>query len=94
MDAAPTPEILFVPAQYATLQAAVDAVSGPATIIVSPGLYNEDFSDSPLGIKAVRDRSFATFTCPPVAVLGLFDPWLSPFTTSPQTGWSTRGPAA
>jgi len=34
-------QVLLVPQQYATLQAAIDAVSGPATILVAPGLYAE-----------------------------------------------------
>jgi hypothetical protein len=32
-------EILFVPAQFATLQQAVDAVREPATIVVEPGVH-------------------------------------------------------
>jgi Right handed beta helix region len=34
-------EVLFVPAQFPTIQDAVDAVSGPATLIVDPGIYPE-----------------------------------------------------
>ncbi len=34
-------EVLFVPAQWTTIQDAVDAVSGPATLIVDPGIYQE-----------------------------------------------------
>jgi hypothetical protein len=33
--------VLFVPAQFPTIQAAIDAVRGPATIILEPGLYPE-----------------------------------------------------
>lgn len=34
-------EVLFVPAQWTTIQDAIDAVSGPATLIVDPGIYQE-----------------------------------------------------
>lgn len=34
-------QVLFVPDQFATIQAAVDAVSGPVSIVVQPGLYRE-----------------------------------------------------
>lgn len=34
-------EILFVPQQFPTIQAAVDAASGPTTILVAPQLYAE-----------------------------------------------------
>jgi hypothetical protein len=32
-------EVLFVPAQFPTIQDAVDAARGPATLIVDPGIY-------------------------------------------------------
>ena len=35
------PDFYLVPQQFATVQAAVDAVTRPATIIVQPGLYRE-----------------------------------------------------
>jgi hypothetical protein len=35
------PDILLVPSQFATIQAAVDAAAGPATIVVWPGAYDE-----------------------------------------------------
>jgi hypothetical protein len=35
-------EVLLVPAQFPTIQDAVDAVSGPATLIVDPGIYREN----------------------------------------------------
>jgi thiamine kinase-like enzyme len=41
MDANTTHEIFFVPQQFPTIQAAVDAITGPATIVVAPGLYAE-----------------------------------------------------
>ncbi len=34
-------EILFVPQQLSTIQAALDAVSGPTTIVVAPAMYSE-----------------------------------------------------
>lgn len=34
-------EVLLVPEQFATIQLAVDAVSGPSTIVVAPGVYSE-----------------------------------------------------
>jgi hypothetical protein len=34
-------EILLVPLQFATIQQAIDAVRGPATIVVDPGVYAE-----------------------------------------------------
>ncbi|GEM_PF-399838 len=34
-------EVLFVPSQYRTIQDAIDAVSGPATIMIEPGIYAE-----------------------------------------------------
>jgi len=34
-------EIFFVPAQFPTIQAAVDAAAGPTTILVAPGAYDE-----------------------------------------------------
>src|ERR1700736_1952471 len=34
-------EFLFVPEQFSTIQAAIDATSGPATIMVAPQLYAE-----------------------------------------------------
>lgn len=34
-------EVFFVPAQFLTIQEAVGAVSGPATLIVDPGIYLE-----------------------------------------------------
>ena len=34
-------EFLFVPGQFPTIQAAIDATSGPATIMVTPQLYPE-----------------------------------------------------
>jgi hypothetical protein len=34
-------EVLLVPEQFATIQLAVDAVAGPATIVVAPGMYSE-----------------------------------------------------
>jgi hypothetical protein len=36
-------EILFVPQQLSTIQAALDAVSGPTTIVVAPAMYSESF---------------------------------------------------
>ena len=41
MEATPAHEILFVPQQFPTIQAAVDAASGPTTIMVVPDLYAE-----------------------------------------------------
>ena len=34
-------EVLFVPAQFPTIQEAIDAVTRPATIVVAPGMYVE-----------------------------------------------------
>src|SRR6202020_1634935 len=34
-------EIFLVPQQFPTIQEALDAVGGPATILVAPGLYAE-----------------------------------------------------
>jgi hypothetical protein len=34
-------QILFVPQQFTTIQAAIDAASGPTTILVAPALYGE-----------------------------------------------------
>src|SRR5260370_23424508 len=34
-------KVLFVPEQFPTIQAAIDATSGPATIMVAPQLYPE-----------------------------------------------------
>src|SRR5258708_39195942 len=34
-------QFLFVPEQFPTIQAAIDATSGPATIMVAPQLYPE-----------------------------------------------------
>lgn len=34
-------DVFFVPEDFRTIQEAVDAVAGPATIVVSPGLYRE-----------------------------------------------------
>ncbi|MEO8034784.1 MAG: hypothetical protein ABI837_10155, partial [Acidobacteriota bacterium] len=34
--------VLFVPSQYSTIMEAIDAVTGPATIMISPGVYAED----------------------------------------------------
>jgi len=41
VTATTAPEILFVPQQFPTLQAALDAASGPATIVAAPKLYTE-----------------------------------------------------
>ena len=41
MDATTTHEILLVPQQFPTVQAAVDAARGPTTIVVAPHLYAE-----------------------------------------------------
>lgn len=41
MTAATAHEVLLVPQQCPTIQAAVDAVRGPATIVVAPDLYAE-----------------------------------------------------
>ena len=41
MTATSATEILFVPQQFSTIQAALDAASGPATIVVAPELYPE-----------------------------------------------------
>lgn len=41
MSIVPQHDILFVPGDYPTIQQAVDAVNGPSTIIVSPGVYGE-----------------------------------------------------
>lgn len=41
MTAASAHEILFVPQHFPTIQAAVDAVRGPATIVAAPDLYAE-----------------------------------------------------
>src|SRR5258705_1690304 len=35
-------DVFLVPAQYPTIQHAIDAVSGASTIMVSPGVYAED----------------------------------------------------
>lgn len=43
-------DIFFVPQQFPTLQAAVDAVAGPATIMVEPGTYDESV--------VVRDKTY------------------------------------
>ena len=34
-------DVLLVPEQFATIQLAVDAATGPTTIVVAPGLYSE-----------------------------------------------------
>ncbi|HEX3071930.1 MAG TPA: right-handed parallel beta-helix repeat-containing protein [Thermoanaerobaculia bacterium] len=34
-------EVLLVPAQFPTIQDAIDAASGPATLIIDPGVYRE-----------------------------------------------------
>lgn len=39
-----THEVLLVPSQYPTIQDAIDAVAGPATIVVFPGVYPESVS--------------------------------------------------
>lgn len=36
--------VFFVPSQFPTLQAAVDAAEGPVTIVVEPGAYDESLS--------------------------------------------------
>jgi len=41
METAPPHEIFLVPRQFPTIQAALDAVEGPTTIVVEPGLYAE-----------------------------------------------------
>jgi hypothetical protein len=41
MDANTAHEIFFVPQQFSTIQAAVDAANSPTTIIVAPALYTE-----------------------------------------------------
>lgn len=41
METTTTHEILFVPQQFPTIQAALNAASGPATIVVAPKLYAE-----------------------------------------------------
>ncbi len=41
MQASTEHEILFVPQQFPTIQAALDAASGPTTIVVAPDLYAE-----------------------------------------------------
>ncbi len=41
MSAAGEYDVFFVPEDFRTIQAAVDAVVRPATIVVSPGLYRE-----------------------------------------------------
>jgi len=41
MEAASAHTILLVPQQFPSIQAALDAVSGPATIVVEPDLYAE-----------------------------------------------------
>jgi hypothetical protein len=35
-------DVLFVPSQYPTIMAAIDAVVRPSTIMISPGVYAED----------------------------------------------------
>ena len=45
-----TPDIFFVPSQFATVQAAVDAVERPSTIMIAPGHYDESV--------VIRDRSY------------------------------------
>jgi hypothetical protein len=37
-------EVLFVPQQFATIQLAIDAVAGPATIVIGTGVYPESVS--------------------------------------------------
>ena len=37
-------EVFLVPSQFATIQAAIDAVVGPSTIVVFPGVYPESVS--------------------------------------------------
>ncbi|HYM62240.1 MAG TPA: right-handed parallel beta-helix repeat-containing protein [Thermoanaerobaculia bacterium] len=58
-------DILFVPRQFPTIQAAVDAVAGPATIMVEPGFYDESvvISDKPyVVVQSVRlSRRGVTF---------------------------------
>ncbi|HZE12535.1 MAG TPA: right-handed parallel beta-helix repeat-containing protein [Chthoniobacterales bacterium] len=44
MKAIAVHEVILVPQQFATIQAAVDAVAGPATIVVEPGVYSESIS--------------------------------------------------
>ena len=50
-------EVLFVPDQFATIQAAVDAASGPVSIVVQPGLYRESihvFDKQSIVIQSAR----------------------------------------
>jgi hypothetical protein len=42
-------DVLFVPAHFQTIQEAVDAVAGPATIMVAPGFYGES-----IRLEAIR----------------------------------------
>ncbi|HEX4630310.1 MAG TPA: right-handed parallel beta-helix repeat-containing protein [Chthoniobacterales bacterium] len=44
MKASAVHEVILVPQQFATIQAAIDAVVGPATIVVGPGVYPESIS--------------------------------------------------
>ncbi len=40
----PAHAVFLVPSQFPTIQQAIDAVSGPATLVIEPGLYCEDLS--------------------------------------------------
>jgi hypothetical protein len=37
-------EVILVPQQFATIQAAINAVVGPTTVVVEPGVYSESIS--------------------------------------------------
>jgi hypothetical protein len=53
------PGVLQVPAQYATIQAAIDAATSGKTVEVSPGTYNEaiDLKGKAITVKAVGARA-------------------------------------
>lgn len=58
--------VLFVPSQYRTIMEAIDAVVGPSTIMISPGVYAEDLrvvGKESLVIESTRlSRRGVTFT--------------------------------
>lgn len=54
MSAAGEYDVFFVPEDFRTIQAAVDALVRPATIVVSPGLYRESIRVSALPYLVIQ----------------------------------------
>lgn len=71
----PTPDIFLVPPQFPTIQAAVDAVVGPTTIVVWPGVWAEcvvvDGKES-LVIQSSRLTRRGVFVCGGAAGTAVF----------------------